>query len=135
VITHPCKSHHLREYTVHDLIGYYSKLNLTGLISHILLYCTAVASLPKGHWGTCPLEFCKCCAFCSCCQLNCTILKITKEEYLIHFRRFARNTHKQIKTVSKPKRNPGQRRRGKIHVEPPHLISWLRHCCIVFLNL
>src|SRR6218665_1350770 len=34
---------------------------------------------------------------------------------------------KQIKTVSELK-NLGQRRRGKIHVLPPHLISWRRHC-------
>jgi len=24
----------------------------------------------KGHWGSCPLEFWKFCAFCSCCQLH-----------------------------------------------------------------
>jgi len=32
---------------------------------------TPVASIPMGHWGTCPLEFWKLCAFCNCCQLNC----------------------------------------------------------------
>src|SRR6218665_1550292 len=37
------------------------------------LHCiTSVASLlAMWHWGTCPLEFWKFCAFWSCCQLSC----------------------------------------------------------------
>ena len=33
-----------------------------------------------------------------------------------------------------PKRNPGQRRRGKHSCCPPHhLISWRRHCCYIII--
>jgi|SRR6218665_2561965 len=78
-----------------------------------------VASLAMGYWGTCPLEFGKFCAFCSFCQLNCKKLKITKEKHVLHFRLY-RQKHAKIHVSGlKPIRNPGQRRRGKIHVVSP----------------
>src|SRR6218665_588076 len=75
-----------------------------------------MASLPMGHWGTCPLEFYKFCAFCICCQLNCEILKIAKEKPVLHFRlsckKHAKTHVNRLKQFRNPK-NPGQMGRGK----------------------
>jgi len=73
-----------------------------------------VASLPMGHWGTCPPSSFGISVY-SAAAVSSTvrILKITKEERVMHFRI---SSQKHAKTVLEPKRNPGQGRRGKIYV-------------------
>jgi len=39
-----------------------------------------------GAFGHVPFKYWKFYAFCSCCQFNCEISKITKEKYILHFR-------------------------------------------------
>src|SRR6218665_283721 len=79
-----------------------------------------------GHWCTCPPQVLEIvCILHYAVSLTVKISKITKEECAIHFRlsrlKHAKNSRRptQIKTVSESKRNPGQRRRGKIHIVPP----------------
>src|SRR6218665_1347775 len=86
-----------------------------------------------GHWGMCPTSsFGNCVHSAAAASLTVKISKITKEKHVLQFRlshkRHAKTRIKQIKTVSELEKNPGQWRREKIHVVPPHLISWRCHC-------
>src|SRR6218665_148928 len=69
------------------------------------------------------LKFWKFCAFYSCCQLSCKNFENYRRETCITFSPISPETRynlrKQIKKVSEPKRNPGQRRRWKIHFVLP----------------
>ena len=86
--------------------------------------CSGVAS----YWGTCPLKFWKCCAFCSCCQLNCKNVEnylrktwITFSSILLETRS---NLHKQIKTVWELKKISGMGEDKKFMLCPsPHFLA------------
>src|SRR6218665_1110334 len=63
-----------------------------------------------------PLKFCKFCALCSCCQRNCKNFENYREKHVLYFHL---SRQMNAKTVSEPKRTPGQGRRGTIHVVLP----------------
>src|SRR6218665_3526947 len=89
---------------------YFSSIGLGPIDLSSFITVNGVASY--GALGHVPfLEFWKFCPFCSCCQLNCKILKITKEKYVLHFRLFHQQHVKtqvnRLKQSRNPNENPG----------------------------
>src|SRR6218665_2496896 len=100
---------------------YFSSIGLGPIDLSSFITVNGVASY--GALGHVPfLEFWKFCAFCSCCQLNCKILKITKEKHVLH----SRLSHqKHAKTLGTQNKSRTGEERGQFHVvfPSPHFLA------------